>query len=45
MSKMNYYTAYQFTNKQGTLSVCAVHSLDVEKFLEEYPDAVALQAG
>ena len=42
---MNNYTAYQYTNEQGKLVVSAVHCPDAAKFREEYPDAVALQAG
>jgi len=42
---LKYYTAYQYKNEQGSLVVSAIHSYDVAKFLEEYPDAVALQAG
>lgn len=42
---LKYYTAYQYTNKEGKLVVSAVYSLDVAKFLAEYPDAVALKAG
>ena len=42
---LKYYTAYQYTNRHGQLVVSAVYSLDVAKFLKEYPDAVALKAG
>ena len=42
---LKYYSLYQYTNEQGKVVVSAVYSLDVAKFLEQYPDAVALQAG
>ena len=34
------YIAYQYTNEQGSLSVSAIHYLDIPKFLADYPDAV-----
>ena len=42
---LKYYTLYQYTNRHGQLVVSAVYSLDAGKFLKDYPDAVALQAG